>query len=420
MNKKQDDPWIVRAPQDYALNPIFPADGSRETRKLLLKNGTEYLVGGNLEQVKEFNAANININHLHLLLAILYLYQQQSNGDEDTLVYFTLYDLCTLTGRPNSGQSFATIRQLLYDLRHTPFKRISEGKGKGYIYHIIRDYNLYADNDIPAPPKDKKLLSDKVQNEFDFVHTIDRKRMSYLWLESKFLPILTDTIGINLSELNKIQSRIGKVIYTYIVPRASQASADKKWSIGLKLLFERIGLDIEKTYKFKAVRKKALTQNKHKIMDSLDGRYTANQRILKVDLELTKDKKDFKLVAWTIDDKVSNERSAGILESFWVSIGGDVRVYKKAVNNPCEIPIHFSTFIQRVAPRELEIDYRIQFWSILYSLFFHSNHVREYETCISEIKHKYLENPSLISDPLAYTTQALKNLLEKLFDNSEK
>lgn len=417
MKKKQEDQWIVRAPQDYALNPIFPADGSRETRTISLKDGTEYLVGGNLEQVKEFNAANININHLHLLLAILYLYQQQTSGEDDTLVYFTLYDLCTLTGRPNSGQSFATIRQLLYDLRHTPFKRISEGQSKGYIYHIIRDYNLYADNDIPVPPKDTKALSDSAQNEFDFVHTIDRKRMSCLWLESKFLPILTDTIGINLSELNKIQSRIGKVIYTYIVPRASQADETKKWSIGLKLLFERIGLDVEKTYRYKAVRKKALTQNKHKIMDSLDGRYTANKRILKVDLELTKDKKDFKLVAWTIDDQVANERSEGTLERFWTSIGGDPVVYQKSIKKPCELPVHFSTFIQRIAPRELEIDYRIQFWAILYSLFFNINKIREYESCISDIKHKILKDKSEIKDPLAYTTQALKNLLEEVHKN---
>lgn len=410
VNNKQQDQWIVNAPRHYALNPIFPAEGSRETREIHLKDGTKYYVGGNLEQLKEFNPAKINIHHLELLLGILYLYQQQSNAEGDTIVYFTLYDLCVLTGRPNSGQSFATIRQLLHDLRSTPFKMLAGEGIKGYIYHIIKDYNLYADNDIPIA-RDRKMLTNDNQDEFDFVHNIDRKRMSCLWLEPKFLPILTDTIGINLSELNNIQSRIGKVIYTYIVPRASQSDADNKWSIGLKNLFERIGLDVERAYRYKSSRKKALTQNKHKIIDSLNGCYTANKRILRVDLELTKDKKDYKLVAWTEDDDGSKSRNPGSLESFWIKINGDEKVYKKSANNPCEVPAHFITFLQRIAPGELEKDYRMKFWSIMYSLFVNTNSIREYETCVSEIKHKVLENTLNIADPLAYTTQSLKNKL---------
>jgi hypothetical protein len=338
---------IVKAPRNYLIHSkLFPLEPSCETKEIPVKNlnGEEeiYIVNGNLNNYKEdkYRLVYLCVEHLQLLLAILYLRETQKISQREYnqgIVYFSLEELCSLIGKEANSEGNQYTKGLLKDLRDCEFAIKSKDRKKPRIYHIIRDFDLYSEIGSIGVTKKLKasIYSEDKQEEFGFAHEIDNSRKSVLWINEEINPLLEDTIGINLNVLRAMKSKIGKILYVYVTTRACNARVNDKWEINLYRLFDSVKLDIEKTYRVKSVRKKAITQGKPSILDRLDGAYTQHNKILRVEMELNKKENDYKLMCWV--EECEEQKNASKTLEKWIEWGGNSETYHKCRKRDTEI-----------------------------------------------------------------------------------
>lgn len=301
-------------PKDFITAPIFAAKPQMGGRTVVVKNKL-YTIGG-FHPISEDRdpCPALDIRHGRALFTLL---SYVDAADENKTVRFSIRDFCRRYSDSSwSGRYARNIRAILSDLERCWFK-VTYKDGESESYRILKNISIRQ----KEPRKRPKEISYQEEIWIDEVE-----------LHPKFFEMLQDYYNIaqiNLKALTSLTSALAQAIYSYIPSRAVHCTIKKPFEITLITLLEQIGQPVPNS---KSLRKKIFTQNKHSVLDQLDGVAIVNG-VLRAKLIETTDGSDFKILFWTEEEAVPKQKkqrnASGVLFDLWKQGGGSEKSFNQ-------------------------------------------------------------------------------------------
>lgn len=269
-------PVHVRVPKDWLLRPVF-VPGIQPKNREIIVNGNKWVMGINNPLTKNIKpSSNITLGHIKVALAVLTFFHGKNP------VVMSVTELAKRCADSRGGRYYRDLLQKMEDLREY-WVSVTDDAGVTKKFTLLGKVTL-----IEKTPK-KKPIGKKQRTE------------APLWLDSvelheefvEFMKDFAKTLHLRFDTVRQLTSEIASSIYLYLPSRAHHHTKEDPFEITLSLLFEQLGLE----KRSKSVRHKLLTQNKNSIISQLDGAETLTGR-LRIELKETKDKSDWKLIAW--------------------------------------------------------------------------------------------------------------------------
>ena len=261
-------------PQIWGKNPIFAAVKQKQATEVQLSDGAVWRMGVQPPFGKITNQdylRGLDIRHAELIFK-LFAFFRDNNIDFNHKVDISYYKLLKIIGWERSKQNLEKLKDVLGDLSSIWTTIVTEKEIKTF-----RILSASANWD-PKNPENANL--------------------EYISFDPTFLEFLGNVelfLSIRLDILNTMTSNIAKTIYLYIPSRALKNTKATPFRITLTNLFNQIKISIPK---YKSLRFKTMSQHKKSVMAQLDNVLINYNKKLKVDLEETKDGKDYNFCAW--------------------------------------------------------------------------------------------------------------------------
>ena len=268
------------APRDYFLGPIFAAARQTGQREVTIGE-RRYLIGGFHPMRRNFTPPALDVRHARAIFCLLSFRDPFS---PTRLIRFSFNEFCRRYANSNGGRYARAIADIVADLLDS-YIRVTDLKTQ-----IAHQYRLIEHIDIETRPirrKDAKL-ADPGQLEMWF---------NGCTLSSEFhgmLHRIAELQHLNLGVFTNISSPLAQAIYLYIPSRAYHHSANDPFEISLTKLLQQVSFPIPPQ---KSRRRQIFTQNRHPILEQLNGVETLSGRF-RVGLTETNDGTDWKLQAW--------------------------------------------------------------------------------------------------------------------------
>lgn len=303
-------PLHARVPKDWLLKPIF-IPGLQPKNREIMVNGNKWIMGVNNPLSKKTEPSrDITLAHIKVALGVLTFF----HGHNPVTISVT--ELAKRCADSRGGRYYRDLLQKLNDLRDY-WVSVTYENGDTKTFTLLKSIAV-----LSKAPK-KKPIGKNSPSE------------SQLWLDSvelheEFADLMSDfarTMHLRFDTMKKLTSDIAQSIYLFLPSRAYHHSKENPFEITLTLLFEQLGLDRQP----KSVRYKLLTQHKNSVINQLDQAEILTG-CLRVKLKETRDKSDWKLLAW-VEEKsksinLSNSESA-IVEAWLKSGRSEVDLTKK-------------------------------------------------------------------------------------------
>lgn len=287
--------------KEFTHAPFFAATPQTGSRDIFIY-GKKWTIGapnpGDPKKVKTYYPA-FDIRHGKVIIAIISIFARDrifklKNNEEFFELPISMTRLCREVFKCVDSDKYKDTLSILDDLKNT------------WIDVDIESDHKLLPNDTMAGDRRFTIVGD---------YTIlgESKRSGggegELWLESitfskRFVETyvkLEKLTRINFEVLTGFKSKMAQTIYLYIPSRAYYHSEDKPFKITLTNLLQQIGCKIPK---HKSDRYKIFTQNKHSIINQLNGKDILHGKFY-VSLVETADKSDWNLCAWS-DMSVGN------------------------------------------------------------------------------------------------------------------
>ena len=293
-------PLHARVPKDWLLKPVF-IPGIQPKNREIIVNGNRWLMGVNNPLSKKPEPSrDITLAHIKVALGVLTFFHGQNP------VTISVTELAKRCADSRGGRYYRDLLQKLNDLRDY-WVSVTYENGDTKTFTLLKSIAV-----LSKAPKKKPISS--VYSE------------SQLWLDSvelheEFAELMSDfarTMHLRFDAMKKLTSDIAQSIYLFLPSRAYHHSKESPFEITLSLLFEQLGLDKQP----KSVRYKLLTQHKNSVMSQLDQAQILTG-CLRVKLKETRDRSDWKLLAW-VEEKsasISLSNSESALVEAWRKSG---------------------------------------------------------------------------------------------------
>jgi len=319
------------APREFITKPFFPARKQDEPRVIEYQGATWTIGAARLDRPHEEHPP-FDMRHGRVCFALLTFRDRLKN---DKQINFSINELAHRVARSNGGRYTRDLLGILYDL-HETWVRIDHPDQSFDKFHPIESIRIHGK---PVRRRDA-LAAANHQHELwlDFVHL----NPTFFGLVRHYKTLAR----IRFDVLTSLTSDTAQAIYCFLPSRAVHREADNPFEIRLDTLMEQIGLPVPA---HRSVRRKVFTQNKHPIIDQLNGAETM-AGTLRVDLAETNDRTDFKLRVWvdkpTVDLKPPTTPQSSLL-NLWLATGRSRREFDQRVRNAAALTDHQVYLIQR-------------------------------------------------------------------------
>jgi hypothetical protein len=306
---------LARVPKDWISKAVF-VPGVQPPNREIVVNGNTWVMGIDNPIAKNPTPSKpITLNHIKIAFAVLTFWR----GDNP--VSMSLSELAQRCADSRGGRYYRDLLDKLNDLRNY-WVSVSYEDGRRRRFALLKSVDLVDD----APPKKKTEKGGQSQMWLDRVE-----------LHEEFAELLRDfarTIHLRFDVMKTLTSDLAQSIYLFLPSRAYHRSKTDPFEIGLETLFEQLELAPQP----KSVRYKLLTQNKRSVMKQIDGAEILIGK-LRVKLTETRDKSDYKLMAWVEGkpEAASLEDSQGPLIDAWRKSGRTDEALRKALGKLAEL-----------------------------------------------------------------------------------
>ncbi|MCP3966575.1 MAG: replication initiation protein [Lentisphaerae bacterium] len=262
-------------PQVWGKNPIFAATKLKESREVVISDGTIWTMGvqppfgeiTNPEYLRGFD-----VRHAEVIFRLLAFFRD-NDIDFNHKIDISYYKLLELIGWERSQKSLKVLKEILADLSSI-WTQISTDNDRAFQFRVL---SASVDRDL---------------------HNPDSGHLRYIVFDQTFLEFLGDIeqfFSIRLDVFNGLSSKIAKAIYLYLPSRALKNSKKSPFKMTLTNLFNQINIKVPK---YKSERHRKMVQHGNP-MSQLNNALINFKQKLCVSLDESKDKKDYNLCAWT-------------------------------------------------------------------------------------------------------------------------
>lgn len=291
----------ARVPKDWLVKPIF-IPGIQPNNREIIVNNNKWIMGINNPLSKEpIPSSNITLGHIKVVFAVLTFFQGKNP------VAMSATELARRCSNDRGGRYYRDLLQKLNDLRNY-WVSITNQSGVTKEFSLLGKITI-----IKKIPKKKPIKNTK-------------EKQVPMWLDSielhedfvNFMKDFAQTMHLRFDTMRKLTSDIAQSIYLFLPSRAFHRTEENPFEITLTNLFEQLGME----KRTKSVRYKLLTQNKTSVIKQLDCSGILTGR-LRVKLEETRDKLDWKLVSWVEKETKSIDlsKSESSLVESWCKSG---------------------------------------------------------------------------------------------------
>lgn len=311
------DRYLVKAPRDYFLGPVFAATKQTGPREVTIRVKTEggshvekrYQIGGFHPLRPDLHPPALDVRHARAIFALLSFREE---GDSTRLVRFSFNEFCRRYATTNGGRYARAIKAILADLTDSYIKVTDLTTKVSHQYRLIERVDIEG---RPPRRRDSRLALSNQEEMF----------FNGCTLSPEFFGLLgriTELQHLKLDVFTSIRAPLAQAIYLYIPSRAHHHTDKKPFEITLAKLLEQVSYPVPQ---HKSVRKKVFTQREdigHSILQQLDGLETL-QGVFRVRLAETNDGADLKLQAWVEGRKRKSELAASNskLVQAWLASG---------------------------------------------------------------------------------------------------
>jgi hypothetical protein len=263
--------------KDMFTGVVFPVK-PHENWSVSLDNGKrDWNFGTRPPSGRVASVKGLTFHHLEVLAALM----EFQDASLDRRIAVSARQLCIAVCGYQNSDKIERIVECLEDLKACWIRVDNNETGVQSFFTIIGDLNI--------DKKPSKRLPGKIET------TIKSATLSEKWYE--FLDDMKLLIPVKNEYYRRIQGNgIAKTIYGFLPSRATYRSEDQPFTIRLEKLFNEIG---HEPVKYKSERFRLMTRGKNSVIEILNRSEIHQNKILRVELRETKDKKDYKLVAWS-------------------------------------------------------------------------------------------------------------------------
>ncbi len=326
-------------PRELIVAPFFAAVKQTEPRELTI-DGKRWTIG--IEHpTKRRGSPALDMRHARACFALLTFRDRLEDG---RTINFSMNEFCKRYAHSQGGRFARDVLKLLYDLQETFVAREIENDTIEY-FQILGEITIHQ----KAARRSDALLAVSSQGEM----WLDRVALS-----PEFFGLMTrweELARIRLDVLNDLKSSKAQAIYTYIPSRAVHHTKESPFQITAINVLEQIGAPVPPQ---KSKRKQVFCQHGEKsILNQLDGSEIANGSRLRVAMEETRDKSDFKLIFWTEKregetKQLAQDNSSKMLDA-WRKSGRSQGLYEQRLKSRKPLSDYHRELLERA---EVKLD----------------------------------------------------------------
>jgi hypothetical protein len=255
-------PDVVRGPRDYFLGPVFAATKQTGPREITVRvrigdevTERRYQIGGFHPLDPDQHPPALDVRHARAIFSLLSF---RDEYDDTRLIRFSFNEFCCKYAQTNGGRYARAIKRIVRDLTDS-YIRVSDMKtGIDHEYRLIERIDI---EKRPPRRRDSRIATSK-QKEM---------RFNGCTLSPEFAGLLNrvaELQDLNIDVFNAIRSPLAEAIYLYIPSRAHHHSENDPFEITLTNLLQQVSFPVPAV---NWICKKLFTQNRHSILNQLDG-----------------------------------------------------------------------------------------------------------------------------------------------------
>ncbi len=277
--------YLVAAPKDYFLGPVFAATKQNGPREVTIGNRS-YTIGGFHPIKRNLSPPALDVRHARAIFSLL-SFRDPFDDDGTRLIRFSFNEFCRRYANSNGGRYARAIKDILGDLTDAYIRITNVTTGISHSYRLIERVDI---EDRPIR-KNNSHLATSNQSEMWFNGCTLSPEFSGL------LNRITELQHLKLNVFTSIRSTLAQAIYLYIPSRAYHHTASNPFEINATKLLEQVSFPVPF---HKSVRKRVFTMHEkegHSVLQQLDHLETLSGHF-RVALVETEDKSDWKLQSW--------------------------------------------------------------------------------------------------------------------------